>query len=417
MHFDFNTTLVTNAALLFVLLLSMGFLWLATRPRRPELAFWALAYGVLGAAALLVFLRGDPPNPFVLLLSNFFLCGFFPVLDLGIASFEGRKPDLRRPVAFMAVTMLVFVYFTVIDPRIVVRFVVYSLAVIFYSLVLALAFDRKSRPELRAISALASSFFALLALLHALRLVLGLRLGLPPNIVSSGTWEPVIQAVAAAIALAAGFDLILLHAARMNAQLAEASRLKDLLFREMAHRTKNDLALVSSLIGLERSMLEDEELGARLDALRDRLVAVERAHDRLSRSSDPGSIRLDEYLAAIVEGLPRRSSVRIELKLEAIEAPFSMAVPLGLILNELATNALKHAFPEGRPGRLDVELKEEAGRILLGVGDDGIGMAWPPASQGLGTLIVLSMAEKLGAALRQVSEGGSSFLIDCPREA
>ena len=414
MRFDFNTTLVTNAALLLALFLSLGLLWLTTRPRRPELAFWALAYGALGVAALLVFLRGDPPNLAVLLASNFFLCGFFPVLDLGVASFDGRKPDLRRPVSFMVVVMLAFAYYAAIDPRIGARFVVYNFAIIFYGSVLAHAFGRISRPELRSVSTLAALFFAFLVLLHILRLFLGLHLGLPPDIVSSGTWDPIVQAVASAIALAVGFDLILLHAAGMSGQVAEASRRKDLLFREMAHRTKNDLALVNSLIGLERSMIKDEELGARLDALRDRLVAVERAHDRLSRSGDPGSIWLDEYLAAIVDGLPRRPAVRVELELEQIAAPFAMAVPLGLVLNELATNALKYAFPGDRPGRLRVALRKSGGRILLELSDDGVGTSWPPGSQGLGTVIVQAMAEKLGARLTHRGEGGSAFVLDCP---
>ncbi|MGO8692838.1 MAG: sensor histidine kinase [Rectinemataceae bacterium] len=414
MHFDYYTVTVMIAALFFIQFSFMGILWFTSRPRRSDLALWALAYTVLGIAAFLVFLRGDPPNPVILLLSNFLLCAYFPILEFGLAGFDGRRWDMRLPIAFMSLTTLCFAYFTLIRPWTMGRFVVYNAAVILYSAVLARTLSRTSHLEPRTIPSLVAFFFVFLSLLHVLRLALGLRLGLPRNIMAGGTWDPVIQALAEAIVLGVGFGLILFHSARLNAQVAEAAGQKEILLREMAHRTKNDLALVDGLIGLERGMIADPEIGARLDALRDRIVAMSRAHERLSQARDPGALRLDEYLSVVAEGLPRRLSVHIELDLDEIEVPFAMAVPMGLILNELATNALKHAFPEEGSGLLRIRLKAAEGQVILEVGDDGVGMDWPPASPGLGTVIVQSMAEKIGARLSYRRAGGSSFVLDCP---
>jgi hypothetical protein len=175
------------------------------------------------------------------------------------------------------------------------------------------------------------------------------------------------------------------------------------------HDTVRDVFVAPGGLNLVRS-----DLLVEIGGYDDGIVAMGEAHDRLSLSSQQGTIRLDQYLAAVLGGLPRKGTVRMELELAPTEAPFALAVPLGLILHELATNALKYAFPGDRPGLLRVALRRIGETIRLELSDDGVGTEWPPRSPGLGTVIVESMVQKLGAELSRLGEGGSVFRIDCP---
>jgi two-component sensor histidine kinase len=140
-----------------------------------------------------------------------------------------------------------------------------------------------------------------------------------------------------------------------------------------------------------------------------------RAHERLSLSKELGSVRLDEYLEAVAEGLPSRPGVLVQRDFAAAEVPFSLASPLGLVMNELATNALKYAFPEGRVGKISlalrVERKGDEKKLRLEGADDGVGTSWPPKKPGLGFVIVESFAKQLDGRLDYSSAGGSSFSL------
>ena len=209
-------------------------------------------------------------------------------------------------------------------------------------------------------------------------------------------------------------SLLFLHSSRLMLELAGAADDKELLFREMAHRTKNDLALVDSFIALEQGLSDSEAEAARFDALRERIRCLAEAHSLLSKSDVSGRVGIDLYLDAIAKDLARRDGIRLELDFDKFETDFPLAVNLGLIMNELATNSLKHAFPDGRPGTLRLGLAHKGQRATLAVSDDGIGTSWPPAKEGLGVAIVKALVAKIEGSLEFADEGGSAWRIDFP---
>ncbi|MGH2843190.1 MAG: sensor histidine kinase, partial [Solirubrobacteraceae bacterium] len=189
--------------------------------------------------------------------------------------------------------------------------------------------------------------------------------------------------------------------------------------REVNHRVANSLQLISSLIGLQARKTENAQAQAMLSQAAKRVEAVALVHRRLYASGEVGFVEIDQYFSGLVEELGRavdEAGHRIELAAEPIRMVTDKAVPLGLIVNELVTNALKYAYPEGTAGVVRVGFRRcGADELELAVEDDGIGFPEPaeaPRGSGLGAVIVDAMARSLGATLsRTPRPQGTRFVL------
>jgi two-component sensor histidine kinase len=166
-----------------------------------------------------------------------------------------------------------------------------------------------------------------------------------------------------------------LHAEISERELRERDAL--LLTNELAHRIKNNLQIIVALISLEaKSAAAPCVEGYR--AMQARIGAIADLYDLISRASDGQAIALDAYLREIARTMSESllgstSGVRIEVEAEALDIDPVRAVPFGLLVNELATNAIKHAFPHGT-GRILLSVERIGDEIELTVADDGVGM-------------------------------------------
>lgn len=190
------------------------------------------------------------------------------------------------------------------------------------------------------------------------------------------------------------------------------------LLKEMNHRVANSLQLISSLIELQARKVPDETARALLRQAAERVEAVTLVHRRLYTSEDVESVEMDSYLAGLVEELSRASLASeepctITFKATPVRLQTDRAVAMGLIVNELVTNALKYAYP-GCGGEVRVLLVEKDGALVLCVEDDGVGYA-PDAvarGSGLGSMIVTSMAQTLRATVsREPSAQGTRISL------
>ncbi len=198
-------------------------------------------------------------------------------------------------------------------------------------------------------------------------------------------------------------------------------REKDGLLREIHHRIKNNLQLVVSLLNLQAGLLTDPAARTALKESRQRVRTISLIHEQLYRTENRGRVGLYRYLQSLISNIAssfgeKGSRVVIEWDLEEVELPLGKAVPLGLLVNELLTNAIQHAFPDGRPGKIRVSLSRPPdGGIVLAVADDGVGI---PAgldfrkTETLGLQIVTLLAEQLDGRIDLVSEGGTRFRIE-----
>ncbi|MGI4807565.1 MAG: sensor histidine kinase [Janthinobacterium lividum] len=188
------------------------------------------------------------------------------------------------------------------------------------------------------------------------------------------------------------------------------------LLEELRHRSRNDLQLILSMLILQRRKQTDEQAKRGFSHIMDRVTAIGFAHDQLTPGGGALKVELADYLQTLCGNLrKRRENVEVKTSLVACEMPHERAVPLGLIVNELATNALKHAFPESRSGTISVNFETTPeGEGVLQVCDDGVGMG-PPRLGSSGTELVKRLVQQVGGNLEQLDMvPGTGFVIRFP---
>ncbi len=204
--------------------------------------------------------------------------------------------------------------------------------------------------------------------------------------------------------------------ARIRASLVE----KEVLLKEVHHRVKNNMQVISSLVDLQAGEVADPAVRAIFQDVVFRVRSMAMVHEKLYQSDDLARIDFADYARSLLSYLwraigPSETGIRLDQALAPVRLPINQAVPCGLILNELFANALKHAFDGRREGRVSVSLEEdEKGRIHLTVADDGAGLPtdvdWRSASS-LGLRLVQMLARQLHAEVAVDSGPGTRFTI------
>ena len=207
---------------------------------------------------------------------------------------------------------------------------------------------------------------------------------------------------------------------RAQQKLENALREKTVLLNEVHHRVKNNLQVISSLLNLQAQHAGDAKVQAMLSESQARVRAMALTHQLLYERKDYSRIDLAEYLERLVQLLVSsyRNSGHVSLRHRMAAGPFYLdldrAVSCGLVVNELVTNAFKHAFPDGRRGEVSIELTPAGQELELVVADDGVGLAAgfdPAAVKSLGLQLVALLADQLGARFSFASHSGARFTL------
>lgn len=195
---------------------------------------------------------------------------------------------------------------------------------------------------------------------------------------------------------------------------------KEALLKEIHHRVKNNLQVVSSLLGLQSRTITDPEQRKMFEESQNRVYSMALLHESLYQSENLSLIDFPEYIRQLADHLfrsygiaPERIHLRTEL--DSISLHMDAAVPCGLIINELVSNSLKYAFPEGRTGEIHIGLHgQPEGMARLLVSDNGIGLRndidWT-TTRSLGLRLVRSLAQQLGAQLEVNSKLGTEVQL------
>lgn len=200
-----------------------------------------------------------------------------------------------------------------------------------------------------------------------------------------------------------------------NVRLSEALTHRDLLLREVYHRVKNNMQMVDSILVMQQGHLADPEARSALTSLRGRVYALGLVHHQLMGSSNLRTFDVAPFLRElttnILDGGPS-GGVSVTVNADPLDVGLDFAIPLGLLVTELVTNSLKHAFPAGE-GHIDVLLSRNPdGSFALVVSDDGAGYDWgagsPSASTGgLGSKIITALVSQLKATMNVQSDHGT----------
>jgi two-component sensor histidine kinase len=202
-----------------------------------------------------------------------------------------------------------------------------------------------------------------------------------------------------------------------TSELTGALREREVLLQEVHHRVKNNLQVISSLMNMQLRKLESRGDRAALEECQTRVEAIALIHEQLYQSRDYANVPFSAYTRALVGNVFRTlgtgsGTIRLVLAIDDVAVPVDKAIPCGLLLNELITNALKHAFADGSAGELRVELSRSDDRIRLVVADNGVGL---PAgldvrgTRSLGLRLVNTLVRQLGGTLAVTGEPGARF--------
>ena len=210
-------------------------------------------------------------------------------------------------------------------------------------------------------------------------------------------------------------------------ELRLALEQQTLLLHELDHRVKNNLQLMSSLMLMQARRAENPAVRAALAGMQERLAAIGVVHRRLFQSDDVGRFDLAEFvrdLAAEVGGPAGRPDVRIKCTLDSALVPASQAAPLALLINELLTNAVRHAFPAGRGGSVTIIIVNFVNRLRIEIADDGVGESpgggatGDGAEQRFGLTIVELLGRQLQAQItREDAHPGVRVVVDLPLDS
>ena len=193
-----------------------------------------------------------------------------------------------------------------------------------------------------------------------------------------------------------------------------------LLLREMHHRVKNNLQIISSLLNLQAAR-QSEDVRSLFIETNARIRSIALVHEHLNLGDDFTALDLGRYLTALTSGLQQtygahRAAITVRAPASAIL--IDVAIPCGLIVNELVSNALKHAFPTERTGTICVAVSEHSDSFMLEVTDDGIGMPVDIDTRRASTMglqLMRTLAHQLGGDITFHCEGGTTARIVFPK--
>ena len=202
---------------------------------------------------------------------------------------------------------------------------------------------------------------------------------------------------------------------KANQELNIKNKQNELLLKEIHHRVKNNLELVKSLLALQSAQLEDSPTKDAMMASQNRVQSMGIIHQKLYQGENLGSIDMKDYFINLGEGIldsfNAEDKVKIECAMDSLELDVDTAVPIGLIVNELLTNALKYAFPENAKGNIKISLSQSAPETLtLRVADNGIGKVTglAPKGTGFGSQLIQLLTQQLNGKMMESNDSGTS---------
>jgi two-component system, sensor histidine kinase PdtaS len=217
---------------------------------------------------------------------------------------------------------------------------------------------------------------------------------------------------------------VLLQARRLSVQVNQLLQDKEMLMKEIHHRVKNNLMIISSLLSLQSRYIKDEATRGIFKESQTRAKSMALIHERLYRSADLKSIDFPDYIYSLTRDIfntysNSRGRVQLQLDVQDAMVDVNSAVPLGLIINELVTNSLKYAFSDDKEGIIKISFHEDGDDYVLEVADNGIGIPDDfdiKKSDSLGMLLVNNLTSQIHGELEFKRDHGTIFTIKFKQE-
>ena len=202
-----------------------------------------------------------------------------------------------------------------------------------------------------------------------------------------------------------------------QASLVARNAENELLLKEIHHRVKNNLEVVSSLLALQSNQLDDPNTKEAMLASQNRVHSIGIVHQKLYQGENLGAIEMKDYFInlseSILDSFGAQKRVQVECAMSTLNVDIDTAVPLGLIVNELLTNTIKYAFPEGRSGKVQIKLERVAnGNLQMLVSDNGVGKSGAVNGTGFGGQLVSLLTQQLGGTIKEENNNGTHIFFE-----
>lgn len=202
-------------------------------------------------------------------------------------------------------------------------------------------------------------------------------------------------------------------------EIKRALKEKELLLREIHHRVKNNMQIILSLLNLQTHHIMTDEAAKIIQETENRVKALSTIHENLFQSQDLTTINFQEYIWSLVRGIffsykIREDQIKPIIKIKGIMLNIETAVPCSLIINELVSNSLKHAFPSGKKGNIYISLQSKDNLYFLTIKDDGIGFPEDldfKKTESLGLQLVNSLVIQIDGDIKLNRNHGTEFII------
>jgi len=189
---------------------------------------------------------------------------------------------------------------------------------------------------------------------------------------------------------------------------------KEILLKEVHHRTKNNMQIMMALLDTQALKIEDAKYKKMFQTHVDRLKAMALVHENLYRGESYETVEIDRYLKEITEHLQKLTTHTIDIDIEKIVLTMKTAMNLGLVYNEALSNAIAHAYKKGQKGKIEVSLKREGEQCVLTIHDDGMGFDIDKEHKTLGMTLMQDISHSLeGDTLEIYSDEGTTVKVYC----
>ncbi len=206
---------------------------------------------------------------------------------------------------------------------------------------------------------------------------------------------------------------------KLESSLLELEKKNDekrAMLREIHHRVKNNLQVVNSLLKLQSRKLKSDDAVAMFKETQNRVVSMALLHEKMYRSDDIHQINVQDYISLLVKDLVESYAVdkkiHLNIQIEPVNLMMRTLVPLGLIINEMITNSLKHGFKNKSEGEISVSIRHIKGvRFEMIIGDNGEGVVKEHKSTGIGVNLIQIFTKQLNGTLKQLDAPGAVFKL------
>ena len=204
---------------------------------------------------------------------------------------------------------------------------------------------------------------------------------------------------------------------RKSNLIASKNAENELLLKEIHHRVKNNLEIVSSLLSLQSAQIDDDSIKDAMMESQNRVKSIGIVHQKLYQGTNLGAIEMKDYFInlseSILDSFGAEDRITLEFAMDSLDIDIDTAVPIGLIVNELLTNTIKYAFPHSEKGKVLIKLeKSSTGILRLEVTDNGIGKSGVIQGTGFGGQLISLLTRQLNGTMKESNNNGTQVIFD-----